>query len=231
VTNFVLAGEFIGATIIAILVISNPLSTSAVFIALTDGMKYDEKMPIIKRSLKYSAGILVFFAITGLLFFRIFGFSVGAFRIAGGVLLFTTAIGMLNPKPSEKAADATSQDIALIPLSIPFTAGPGTIVTVVILMSEAQNISDNYGFSTGLLTMLGVFIGITVVIIVSYMMMSRSEFIDARLKEGGRNVVTKIMGLVVMAIAIQFFINGIKDILPEFVEVINGTASIVTIFI
>jgi multiple antibiotic resistance protein len=214
--------EFIGGAIISIIVISNPLSTSAVFIALTQGMTQEEKVRIVKKSVTYSTGILIFFALTGFLIFTIFGFSLGAFRIAGGVLLFSTAVYMLNPKPSSVAADETSRDIALIPLTIPFTAGPGTIVTVVVLMSEAQNLVGTIDPLTGVLAMFGVILGIMVTIIVSYFMMTRSDKIDAALKEGGRNVVTRLMGLLVMAIAIQFIINGIKDILPEFMDILNG---------
>ncbi|NQE52793.1 hypothetical protein C5S29_04300, partial [ANME-1 cluster archaeon GoMg3.2] len=93
----------IGA-IIAIIVISNPISTSAIFIALTEKMSRKQKQDTIKKSLTYSAGILILFALTGLLLFKIFGFTIGAFRIAGGVLLFTTAVGMLNPKTSQEEA-------------------------------------------------------------------------------------------------------------------------------
>jgi multiple antibiotic resistance protein len=218
--------EFIGGAIISIIVISNPISTSAVFIALTQGMTQDEKIRIVRKSIMYSSGILLFFALTGFLIFTIFGFSIGAFRIAGGVLLFSTAIYMLNPKPSSVAADETSRDIALIPLAIPFTAGPGTIVTVVVLMSEARNLVNTIDTVTGLLAMVGVILGITVTIIVSYFMMAHSDRIDAVLKEGGRNVVTRLMGLLVMAISIQFIINGIKELLPEFMEIVNGAVAI-----
>jgi multiple antibiotic resistance protein len=218
--------EFIGGAIISIIVISNPISTSAVFIALTQGMTQEEKVRIVKKSVTYSTGILLFFALTGFLIFTIFGFSIGAFRIAGGVLLFSTAVYMLNPKPSSVAADETSRDIALIPLAIPFTAGPGTIVTVVVLMSEARNLVNTIDTTTGILAMIGVIIGIVVTIIVSYFMMARSDKIDAVLKEGGRNVVTRLMGLLVMAISIQFIINGIKEILPEFIEIVNGAVII-----
>jgi multiple antibiotic resistance protein len=221
--------EFIGGAIISIIVISNPISTSAVFIALTQGMTQEEKIRIVRKSITYSTGILLFFAMTGFLIFAIFGFSIGAFRIAGGVLLFSTAVYMLNPKPSSVAADETSRDIALIPLAIPFTAGPGTIVTVVVLMSEAQNMVTTIDSVTGVLAMIGVILGISVTIIVSYFMMARSELIDGVLKEGGRNVVTRLMGLLVMAISIQFIINGIKEILPEFIEIINGTSTLLPI--
>ncbi|NLX46888.1 MAG: MarC family protein [Euryarchaeota archaeon] len=218
--------EIIIASIIAILVISNPVSTSAIFIALTKGMNSVERRALATKSVRYSIGILVFFSVTGLLVFQIFGFGIGAFRMAGGVLLFSTAVGMLNPKDSGTEAEERSKDIALIPLSIPFTAGPGTIVTVVVLMSEAMN---RFTGSTtlGALSTLGVYIGIFVTIFVSFNMMTNSERIDRFLGEGGRNVVTRLMGLLVMAISIQFVINGVMDILPDFARVLSDSGMLV----
>jgi len=215
--------EIILASIVSIIVISNPVSTSAVFIVLTEGMTSEERRAVAAKSIRYSMGILIFFAITGLLVFQIFGFSVGAFRIAGGVLLFSTAVGMLNPKDSGTAAGERSKDIALIPLAIPFTSGPGTIVTVVVLMSEAMNLLEVQGALVGSLAIIGVYIGIGVTVFISYNMMIRSERIDRFFGEGGRNVVTRLMGLLVMAISIQFVINGIMDILPEFARVLQDS--------
>ncbi len=219
--DLVIAGEFILGAIISIVVISNPLSTSAVFIALTEGMSHRERVATAVRSIRYSTWILVFFAISGFLLFQLFGFGIGAFRIAGGVLLFTTAVGMLNPKSTTQEAGEASRDIALIPLSIPFTAGPGTITTVVLLMSEALNLHGAHGLLTTIASAAGVFIGIAVTIVISYLMMVNSERIDARLGTG-RKVVTRLMGLIVMAIAVQFIINGIKDVIPEFIEAAEG---------
>ena len=220
-TDYAQALTFSIGAIIAIIVISNPISTSAIFIALTEKMSRKQKQDTIKKSLTYSAGILILFAVSGLLLFKVFGFSIGAFRIAGGVLLFTTAVGMLNPKTSQEEASDVPDNIALIPLSIPFTAGPGTIVTVVVLMSEAET-KLNIDLVTGILCALGIFIGIATCLGVTYVMLANSEFIDGVLKEGGRRVVTTLMGLIVMAIAIQFFINGIKDVLPEFLAIASG---------
>lgn len=222
-SDLVLGLELVLAAIISIIVISNPVSTSAVFIALTRGMGSAERRAVAGKSVRYSLGILIFFAITGLLVFQLFGFGIGAFRIAGGVLLFSTAVGMLNPKDSSSAAEERSKDIALIPLSIPFTSGPGTIVTVVVLMSEAMNHLQTSGALVGSLAIDGVYIGIGVTILVSYTMMVRSETVDRFFGEGGRNVVTRLMGLLVMAISIQFVINGIKDILPEFAQVLRDS--------
>lgn len=217
-TEIVFAGGFIISAILSILIISNPISTSAVFITLTDTMSHKKKLEIAKRSIKFSLGLLIFFSITGFLLFQIFGFSLGAFRIAGGILLFTTATTMMNLKPASHHRKSEYQDIALIPLSIPFTSGPGTIITVVILMSEALAVLNTHDLGTGLLSILGVYLGIAVVIISSYLMMARSESVNRFLKEGGRRVITRLMGLLVMAIAVQFMINGVIDIIPELIK-------------
>jgi multiple antibiotic resistance protein len=223
--DWTLAGSFIAGAVVSILIISNPVSTSAIFIALTERMTLKEKVVLAKRSVTYSVIILVFFALTGLALFRVFGFSIGAFRIAGGVLLMTTAAGMMNPKGREKEVEERSQDIAIIPLSIPFTAGPGTIITVVVLMSEALNLRETQDWGTTGLAIAGVLIGIAVTVIVSYQMMVRSEYIDSRLGSG-RRVLTRLMGLIVMAIAIQFILNGIRDVLPDFVEAAEQASSL-----
>ncbi len=184
-----------------------------------------EKVKLARESVRYSTAILIFFALTGMALFQLFGFTIGAFRIAGGVLLMTTAISMLNPKPRDEEVSEQAENIAIIPLAIPFTAGPGTIVTVVVLMSEALNFADAHGWTTAIPAAIGVFAGIAVTIFVSYQMMVRSEYIDARLGSG-RRVVTKLMGLIVMAIAVQFIINGIKDITPEFVKIVDDARSL-----
>ncbi|MCG7844024.1 MAG: hypothetical protein MIO90_01170, partial [Methanomassiliicoccales archaeon] len=89
------------------------------------------------------------------------------------------------------------------------------------LMSEAMNLITEHGALAGGLAILGVYLGIAVTVFVSFYMMIQSERIDRFFGEAGRNVVTRLMGLLVMAISIQFVINGVKDILPEFAQVLR----------
>ena len=211
---------FLPAAIIGIIVISNPVSTAAIFIGLTEKMTPDEKMAVARQAVRYAVLILVFFALTGMLLFQLFGFTIGAFRIAGGIILFTTAVSMLNPRAAEEEAAESAENIALMPICIPFIAGPGTIVTVILYMSEATNAGEIYDWSTSLVAYIGVFIGIAVTIFVSWLVMAKSEIIDERLGES-RAIITRLMGLIVMAIAVQFIINGIMDITPEFVRIVD----------
>lgn len=163
---------------------------------------------------------MLFFSVTGLFIFSLFGFGVGAFRIAGGIILFTFAVTMVFPKP-HKPAEHYPSDIALIPIAIPFISGPGTIVTVVLLMSDASRYLSEEGLAFGAIALAGVYLGILITIYVSYVMMVRSEAIYERLKDEGRAIMTRMLGLIVMAIAVQFVINGIKDILPEFLAIVG----------
>lgn len=217
--DFALVSSFIVGAIVSIIVISNPVSTSAMFVTLTEGMKNRDKNEIAKRSVKFSLGILIFFAVTGLFIFQLFGFTIGAFRIAGGILLFTLAAHMMSHKHShhKEVSELDYNEISLMPLSVPFTAGPGTIVTVVLLITEAVNMIETAGFVNGFVSMLGIYGAIAILIAVSYLMMVNSERIDKLIKEGGRHIITRLMGLMVMAIAIQFMINGVVDIIPTLV--------------
>ena len=167
--DIALVSGFIIGAIGSIIVISNPVSTSATFMSLTDGMKQRDKKEIALRSVRFSLTILLFFALTGFFLFQLFGFSIGAFRIAGGILLFTLAVHMMSQKLDEhkEVTELDYNEIALFPLSIPFTAGPGTIVTVVLLTSEALNMMTVTGFLNGLVATIGVYLGIFILMMVS----------------------------------------------------------------
>jgi multiple antibiotic resistance protein len=208
--------EFVPAAIVAIVAISNPFSTATMFLILTRCMSHEERLNTATRSAIYSLYILLFFAITGLLLFQLFGFSIGAFRIAGGILLMITAIGMLNPKPAGEMTDCP-KDIALIPLAVPFISGPATIVTVIVLMSGAQG-RFAIGPLEGTIAALGVFLGIFTVTFLSYLAMKHSERIFSALRAEGRKAISRLMGLIVLAISVQFIINGIGDVLPDLIR-------------
>ena len=211
--------EFAVLAVISITVIVNPASTSAVFIALTQKMKHAERLATAKRAVKLASSILFFFAITGMLVFELFGISIGAFKIAGGVLLLIMGMTMVYPKETAEEAKTTSKDIAVIPLAIPFSAGPGTITTVVVLMSDAS--TQGADFISAMPFIGVVFAGIAVAMTLSYTGMKYSEKINDLLKEGGRNVMTRLMGMLVLAIAIQFIIDGIISVVPDFMAAVD----------
>lgn len=192
--------EFALIAITSIIAVTNPTSTVAVYIALTKDMDLDERRNVISKSMKISILVLAFFAFTGQLLFLIFNVTFAAFKIAGGILLVTSAFSMLNPKRKEFSKEEL-ENIAIIPLAFPLTAGPGTIMAVILLVSEASSMLE-----TSL-----VFVGILAGVAVSYMGMMYAPKIFKFLGEDGLHVITKLMSIIVLAIAVQFIINGVAE--------------------
>jgi multiple antibiotic resistance protein len=147
--------EFALIAISSIIAVMEPFSTIAVYVTLTKDMASEKKRRTIARSMKISFLVLVFFALTGHLIFQVFNITVAAFQIAGGILLVAVALKMLNPEPSRSATDGP-EDIAIVPLAFPLTAGPGTITAVILLVSKAQSILESSFVFVGILATLNV---------------------------------------------------------------------------
>jgi len=196
--------EFALLAITSIVAIVNPTSTVAIYLTLTKEMSKEERQKIAAKSMKISFLVLAFFAFTGQLVFLIFHITLAAFKIAGGILLVATAFGMLYPK-KEKFSPEELEDIAIVPLAFPLTAGPGTITAVTLLVSEANNIIEA-SF---------VFVAIFVGVALSYLGMTYTQKISSLLQEEGLRVTTKLMSIIVLAIAIQFIISGIAETIPQ----------------
>ena len=189
--------EFALIAISSIVAVMEPFSTIAVYAALSNTMDSEKKKRTIARSMKISFIVLVFFALTGQLLFNVFNITIAAFQIAGGILLISVALKMLNPGKNGSSS-YNREDIAIVPLAFPLTAGPGTITAVILLVSKAQNILES-SF---------VFIGIFVGVLVSYIGMRYSSKLSMLLGDEGLRVVTAIMAIIVLAIAVQFIIEG-----------------------
>lgn len=194
--------EFALVAITSIIAVMNPTSTVAIYIALTRDMNLEERRKVIAKSMKISFIVLAFFAFTGQLLFLIFNITLAAFKIAGGILLVTSAFSMLNPKKKELSQEL--ENIAIVPLAFPLTAGPGTIMAVILLVSEASSILEAF------LVFAGIFAGL----VVSYLGMTYAPRIFKFLGEEGLHVITRLMSIIVLAIAVQFIISGIVEIIP-----------------
>jgi multiple antibiotic resistance protein len=177
--------------------VMEPFSTTAVYATLTRDMDPKKKRRIITRSMRTSFLVLIFFALTGHLIFRVFGITIPAFQIAGGILLVSVAIDMLRPRQSE-VSPGGSGDIAVVPLAFPLTSGPGSITTVILLVSHAENLFET------LFVPLAIFVGV----LLSYVAMKFSSTLFKRLGDDGLRVVTALMAIIVLAIAVQFIIDG-----------------------
>jgi multiple antibiotic resistance protein len=187
----------------SIIAVMEPFSTIAIYTTLTKGLSQERQRKIAAKAMKISFLVLAFFALTGHLLFIVFNITVYAFEIAGGILLVAVALRMLNPGKDEYSSD--ERDVSIVPLTFPLTAGPGTITTVMLLFSEASN----------LLETAFVFVGISVGILISYVGMVYSHRLFKLLGDDGLRVVTALMAIIVLAIAVQFVINGIIDAAPQ----------------
>lgn len=204
--------EFTAFSLVAIasiIAVMNPASTIVVYTALTDGMSEVERRKIIHSSMKIAFIVLAFFALTGQLIFTIFNITVPAFQIAGGILLISVATGMLNAK-SEAYSPEELENIAVVPLAFPLSCGPGTITTVILLASGPEGVAG----------VVAVFAGIIIALATSYIGMLYGPKVFAYIGEEGLRVVPKLLAVIVLAIAIQFIINGIAAAMPQIMEAI-----------
>ena len=212
------AFEYLLITIAAIFVIVNPLTTAFVFMSLLPRANDARRKDTAKRAVMVSTGIFFLFAVLGGVIFQLFGITIEAFRIAGGIILFGIAMGMIRKgrdegeEIAEDGPETTqagqSNDVAIIPLAIPFISGPGSIATVMILTSEAPT-----PLHVGI-----VFLAILITTVTTYYAMIHSKILVRYLGDTGKDIVTKLVGLILSVIAVQFVINGVSDVyrkLPE----------------
>jgi multiple antibiotic resistance protein len=203
VTRLALIG-FALVAISSIVALMEPFSTVAVYVTITKDITPEKKSRIIARSMGISFLVLAFFALTGHLLFQVFNITIAAFQIAGAMLLVTIALQMLYPRKNGSFA-TSSEDIAVVPLAFPLTAGPGTITAAILLASKAQ----------GILESSFVFIGISIGILISYLGMKYSSKLFGFLGDEGLRVVTALMAIIVLAIAVQFVIDGVTSAIGQ----------------
>jgi multiple antibiotic resistance protein len=197
----------------SLFVIINPFSTVAVFIPLAKGIKEEDKKEMLMNSSKLGWAILVLFSLSGLMIFQLFGLSIGSFKIAGGILLLIISIKMIfkgnemvenNNTEEFKEEFTKKEDLTVIPLTIPFTSGPGAITSAIVLASQA---TTTYHWVI-------LIISITIAIILNYLVLLNSTIIEKILKPRGIKVLTKLIGIIICSVGIQFIVNGLIDLIP-----------------
>ncbi len=206
--------EYWLVTIAALFVIVNPLTTAFVFMSMLSKASEETRARIALRSVLVATGVFLTFALLGGLIFQLFGITLEAFRIAGGIILFGIAMRMISQGRDETESTAhgsgkvdsqITDDIAIIPLAIPFMSGPGAIATVMILTSEAPSV-----WHVSL-----VFVAIGISTAACYYAMIYSQYLVRYLGETGKEIITRLFGLILSVIAVQFVINGVVDIYKD----------------
>jgi len=203
----------------AVFSVVDPLGVVPVYLAMTAADSREHKRRTAVRASIAMFVTLAVFAASGRFILSFFGISLGAFRIAGGVLLLLLAIDMLRAQksrqkstPEEEAEAVEKPDVSIFPLAIPMLSGPGAVATVMVLMTRAQ----------GLLQSGIVFIAIGITAVITFIVLIGATFAEKRLGRTGINVLHRVMGLLLAAIAVQFIVDGARDVLPGIQSAIHS---------
>ncbi|MCE5296033.1 MAG: MarC family protein [Euryarchaeota archaeon] len=209
--------EFALTAIASIFAILNPLGNIPVYVAITEGYTPEQKKRVIKKVFIVVVAVLITFALLGNYIFALYGITIPAFKIAGGLLLFTIASSMVRGQlsgtkmtPAEKEEATAKEEVGVVPLGIPLFAGPGAITTVMIYVTYALDGSD-VAFD-----LMSIFVGIVIIAVMSYFMLRFSDPIFAKMGKSGAAAFSRIMGLLLAAIAIEFILSGSFQAIEEY---------------
>jgi len=200
--------------LLTLFVVMDPVGLAPVFIALAGSNSAEEQRRMALRAVLIAGGILFAFALLGPALLRYLGISLDAFRIAGGLLLFKIAVDMVfahreRETEEEKAEASLRNDISVFPLAIPLLAGPGAMTSVMILTAEASSVPG------GLLIVLAA---ISLVLLLAYLALVASARLARALGQTGVNVVTRVLGVLLSALAVQYVADGAADFLIKALE-------------
>ena len=191
----------------SVLFIVDPFAVIPTFLAMTVRDTPAQRRVLARRGAWTCAITLIAFALGGSMIFKIFGITIGAFKIAGGVLIGLNALDMVQARRSQQRETAVEtaegiqkDDIGIMPLGVPMLAGPGAISTVMVLALGAKSAAAT----------ATVYVSIMLTAIITFVVLSAASMVEKRLGQTGMRILTRLMGLVLCAIAVQFIIDGIK---------------------
>ena len=187
----------------------DPFAALPTFLAVTTGYNAQRRRNTAFKASLTALILLSAFAFAGEYIFRLFGITLPAFEIAGGVILLLIGLDMLEARrsatqesPPETAAAAEKEDAGIVPLGVPMLAGPGAITSVMVLVGQAQTHWQ----------MAAILISIALTAMVCYLVLGNSDKVARMLGETGIRILVRIMGLLLVALAVQYFVNGLADL-------------------
>lgn len=201
--------QFALVTLTSVLFIVDPIAVVPTYLVITQSQTPAQRNNTAKRACIAAALILVAFALFGTLIFQIFGITIEAFRIAGGLILWVVAMDMLHGQRTtqesgtEVAEGRAKDDVALTPLAMPMLAGPGAISTIIVLAGQAHSVGAKSIVLTAILATMAL----------SFVVLRVGEKVVSYMGQTGIRVMTRIMGLLLAAIAVQFVLTGVRDAL------------------
>ena len=189
---------------VTLFVIIDPIGLSPLFIALTNGMSEAERTRVGRRALLLSFLLLLAFGLFGEKLLTGIGISLAAFRISGGLLLFLTALDMLFERRSdrrERRAGEASADPSVFPLAMPLIAGPGALTTMILLTSQHADLAS----------LVGINLVMVAVLALTYVAFRLSHLFARALGQTGIVVLTRLFGILLAALSVQFVLDGLRD--------------------
>jgi len=187
----------------------DPFAALPTFLAITEGSDSARRKRIARKGALTTLIVLGGFAFAGEAIFRVFGITLPAFELAGGVLLLLIGLDMLQAKRSptqetagETAAAAQKEDAGIVPLGVPMLAGPGAITSVMVLVGQVQKPWQ----------MAAILISIAFTAAVCYLVLGHSNIVVRVLGDTGIRILVRVMGLLLVALAAQYFVNGLADL-------------------
>jgi len=206
--------EFALLSFISMFTMVNPIGVIPVYTAMTAKLSPHESHRVARKASLTALFILLAFALTGQFIFRFFSISTNSLRVVGGIIFFLMGYEMLQAHLTRTQFDDETtheyiNDISLTPLGIPIICGPGAITTVILLMSEAKSPAE-YGIVLGVIFLL---------ILITYALLIGAKQVTHLIGENGNKVMLRLMGLIVMVIAVEFFFSGLTPIVREMLKI------------
>lgn len=202
--------DFFLLVVTSLFAMLNPLGLVPIYVSMTANLSVEQSRATAQKAVLIATAVLIAFAFTGQFIFAFFGISVNSLRVVGGVIFFIIGYDMLQARISrtrhdDEAVHEYVTDIAITPLAIPMICGPGAIATVIVLSRDAHT---PLNFAILIIVLLSL-------MLLTYVSLRSAEKIMRVLGENGNKVMMRLMGLIVMVIAVEFFFGGLKPILRD----------------
>ena len=196
----------------------NPIGISPIVLSVTEDLNPTEYNRTIKKGIIFATFLLLLFACVGELIFKFYGITIHAFKIAGGILFFKTGIDMLYAQtsrtrttPQEAIEAIETNDVSIAPIGIPIIAGPGAITSVMLISHQANTFYERVFF----------YFNIILILLITYFVLKVAKKISKRFGMTGIRIIQRIMGLILMVLAVQFIINGITPIVENWISLLK----------
>ena len=207
--------SFILLSFSSLFALLNPIGIAPIILSITENYSLEEYKKLIRRSTIFACIILLIFAITGKIIFSFYGITLHAFKIAGGILFLRIGLNMLEAKvsrtkstPKESEEAETNNDIALSPIGIPLIAGPGAITSVMILSAQTVSLNEKIIF----------YLSIVLTLLITFIILTLAKKLTKILGTVGLRIIERIMGMILMVVAIQFIIDGMNIVIQIYAK-------------